>query len=92
MGTLFSCLFCYLFNICFLIKLLPNANYRSVPPNHFHIIETLLDVHGYEMFELGVFNGDPHPGNIWMMDTGALGLIDYGQVQFVFFVLFVWCL
>ncbi len=31
--------------------------------------------------QLGTFNGDPHPGNIWLMDNECLGLIDYGQVK-----------
>jgi aarF domain-containing kinase len=60
---------------------LPNVGYRSVPPNHMRIIDTLVQVHGYEIFELGTFNGDPHPGNIWLMDDGSLGLIDYGPVK-----------
>ena len=25
--------------------------------------------------------GDPHPGNILLLDSGQLGLIDYGQVK-----------
>ncbi len=29
----------------------------------------------------GVFNGDPHPGNILVLDDGRLGLIDYGQCK-----------
>ena len=28
----------------------------------------------------GVFNGDPHPGNILLCDDGRVGLVDYGQV------------
>ena len=27
------------------------------------------------------FNGDPHPGNILLLDNNKLGLIDYGQVK-----------
>jgi len=41
--------------------------------------ELLLDVHGYQIFVNGVFNGDPHPGNILVLQNGQLGLIDYGQ-------------
>ena len=33
------------------------------------------------MLRDGVFNGDPHPGNILLLDDGRLGLIDYGQVK-----------
>ena len=28
-----------------------------------------------------IFNGDPHPGNILVLDDDRLGLIDYGQVK-----------
>ncbi len=28
-----------------------------------------------------MFNGDPHPGNILLLENGKLGLIDYGQVK-----------
>ena len=37
--------------------------------------------HRYQIFVDGVFNGDPHPGNILLMPDGRLGLIDYGQVN-----------
>jgi aarF domain-containing kinase len=29
----------------------------------------------------GVFNGDPHPGNILLLKDGRIGLIDYGQTK-----------
>jgi len=28
----------------------------------------------------GVFHGDPHPGNLFVMDDGSLGIIDFGVV------------
>ena len=31
-------------------------------------------------FELGLFHGDPHPGNIRVLPDGVIGLIDYGMV------------
>lgn len=45
------------------------------------VLRTLLDVHADEIFTHGVFNGDPHPGNVLLMPDGRLGLIDYGQVK-----------
>ena len=45
------------------------------------VLQTMLDVHADEIFRHGVFNGDPHPGNILLMPDGRLGLIDYGQVK-----------
>lgn len=44
-------------------------------------LQSLLAVHGHQILINGEFNGDPHPGNILVMPSGALGLIDYGQVK-----------
>lgn len=57
----------------------------------------LFDVHGHQIFNLGLFNADPHPGNILVNVGGGsegnqrsrssknrksqIGLIDYGQVK-----------
>lgn len=57
---------------------------RQPPPKLLNLgtlLQLLVDVHAYEIFETGVFNGDPHPGNIILMPDGRLGLIDYGQVK-----------
>lgn len=53
-------------------------------------VDALYDVHGHQIFVLGLFNGDPHPGNILVIDREddedekkqqRLGLIDYGQCK-----------
>ena len=50
-------------------------------------IDALFDVHGHQVFSLGVFNADPHPGNILVIEeedgkpSTRLGLIDYGQCK-----------
>ncbi len=31
-------------------------------------------------FEIGVFHGDPHPGNIRVLPDGTIGLLDFGMV------------
>ena len=46
-----------------------------------HLMDTLVQVHGREILLDGCFNGDPHPGNILLLDDGRIGLIDYGQVK-----------
>ena len=51
----------------------------TAPPDLPGLLQLLLDVHGYEIFQVGCFNGDPHPGNILLMPDGRLGLIDYGS-------------
>ena len=50
-------------------------------------IDALFDVHGHQVFSLGAFNADPHPGNILVIEeedgkpSTRLGLIDYGQCK-----------
>merc|ERR1712224_628296 len=56
-------------------------NPMFVPLNGPRITRLLFDVHGHEIFQNGLFNSDPHAGNIIMMPDGRLGLIDYGAVM-----------
>ena len=72
----------------FLFKLLGNDNIHFIkykksvlPLNTKLILDLVSDIHAYEIFIDGAFNGDPHPGNILICDDGKLGLIDYGQVK-----------
>ena len=51
-----------------------------VPLNAAGLIDDLLNVHGHEILIDGVFNADPHPGNV-LCAGGKLALIDYGQVK-----------
>ncbi len=49
-------------------------------------IDALFDVHGHQIFSLGCFNADCHPGNILVVDDKnssprKLGLIDFGQCK-----------
>jgi len=58
-----------------------------LPLNQAQIIDDLNFIHGHEVLIDGVFNGDPHPGNVLLLRTedgqSKLGLIDYGQVKFL---------
>ena len=47
----------------------------------FEVRDTLVRLHGYEIFHDGAFNWDPHPGNVLLMPDGKLRLIDYGEVK-----------
>ena len=51
-----------------------------MPLNGPKILRTLNEVHAYQIFVNGLYNSDPHAGNVLMMDDGRLGLIDYGGV------------
>lgn len=55
---------------------------RAEPPiNAPRLIDLLFDCHGHQLLHDGFFNGDPHPGNILLLDDGRVGLIDWGQVK-----------
>jgi len=41
---------------------------------------TLADCFLKQVFELGTFHADPHPGNVLIDERGTIGLIDFGQV------------
>ena len=45
------------------------------------IIYELANVHAHEILVDGAFNGDPHPGNVMLLENGKIGLIDYGQFK-----------
>ena len=42
---------------------------------------SLVDIFGYQIFELGIFHSDPHPGNLLIAPSGDLTLLDFGQVK-----------
>ncbi len=45
------------------------------------LLRALTDVFGRCILETGFFHADPHPGNIFVLDDGSVGLIDFGQVK-----------
>ena len=49
--------------------------------NPARVMSTLCAVHGHELLVDGLFNGDPHAGNFLLLENGAIGCIDYGQVK-----------
>lgn len=44
------------------------------------VVKALTKVFGITIFE-GFFHADPHPGNLFLLDDGRIGLIDFGQVK-----------
>jgi ubiquinone biosynthesis protein len=44
------------------------------------IARNLIEASFRQLFEDGVFHGDPHPGNIFVLDDDVVALIDFGLV------------
>ncbi len=44
------------------------------------LVEAFLDAHLRQFFVLGVFHGDPHPGNLFIRDDGRICFRDFGLV------------
>lgn len=62
-------------------RLSSQGSSKSVLDEPERLLKDLLEVHGYEIFMTSLFNADPHPGNILLLDDGRIGLIDYGQCK-----------
>jgi len=45
------------------------------------LLTALSEVFGRNILETGFFHADPHPGNIFVLEDGSIGLIDFGQVK-----------
>jgi ubiquinone biosynthesis protein len=49
------------------------------PDERRHIAYALADAWMTMVFRHGFFHSDPHPANIFVLESGALGLVDFGQ-------------
>eukprot|EP01036_Dinobryon_divergens_P027249 gene27250-35987_t len=45
------------------------------------ILSALTDAYASMIFGSGIIHGDPHPGNIFIMEGGEVALLDCGQVK-----------
>lgn len=52
--------------------------WTKAPLNGARIANTLFNIHGYQIFQDGLFNSDPHAGNVIVCEDGRIGLVDYG--------------
>lgn len=53
----------------------------TTPPNPPRIMDTIMRVHGEQLFKHGAFNADPHAGNFLLLPDDRIGLIDYGSTK-----------
>src|SRR5262249_14795394 len=45
------------------------------------VARRVAELYARMIFEHGFFQGDPHPGNILVLDDGRLGLLDFGLAK-----------
>jgi ubiquinone biosynthesis protein len=55
----------------------------EVQPDGPRLAQALVDAYFHQLFVLGVFHGDPHPGNIFITPGGKICLHDFGLVGFL---------
>ncbi|MFF0768165.1 ABC1 kinase family protein [Nonomuraea wenchangensis] len=53
---------------------------EAAPEDGPRLARDLLDCLLRQILVEGVFHADPHPGNLMLLDDGALGLLDFGSV------------
>ena len=44
------------------------------------VSQTGAEIYMEMIFRIGLYHADPHPGNLFLMDDGAIGLLDFGMV------------
>ena len=49
------------------------------PDERNEVVTLMADAWMTMVFRNGFFHADPHPANIFLLDTGQLGLVDFGQ-------------
>lgn len=41
----------------------------------------LFSSYGYQLFGIGIFHSDPHPGNVFLTKNGTCAILDFGQMK-----------
>ncbi len=44
-------------------------------------VENVANIYAKMVFEQGFFHGDPHPGNLLVLEGGVIGLLDFGLAK-----------
>jgi ubiquinone biosynthesis protein len=57
-----------------------SGDYPADPAERRRLAKVLVRLYLTQIFEHGFFHGDPHPGNVFIMDDGRLCFLDFGIV------------
>jgi ubiquinone biosynthesis protein len=49
--------------------------------NRVELAETLVEIFYTQVLSDGFFHADPHPGNVFVLEDGRIGLVDFGMVS-----------
>ena len=64
------------------LELLKGRPFSDLDPEAKEIVEPVMDkvidATYLQVFEYGFFHGDPHPGNLMLLDDGRLAFLDFG--------------
>ncbi|MAY81848.1 MAG: hypothetical protein CL930_13845 [Deltaproteobacteria bacterium] len=64
------------------LELLKGTPFSDLDPEDKAIVEPVMDkvidATYLQVFEYGFFHGDPHPGNLMLLDDGRLAFLDFG--------------
>ncbi len=52
----------------------------AVRANGLQLAQALVDAYLHQLFVMGLFHGDPHPGNLFIMESGHICFHDFGIV------------
>eukprot|EP00928_Gymnodinium_smaydae_P032594 TRINITY_DN23561_c0_g3_i1.p1 TRINITY_DN23561_c0_g3~~TRINITY_DN23561_c0_g3_i1.p1 ORF type:complete len:576 (-),score=70.69 TRINITY_DN23561_c0_g3_i1:624-2294(-) len=73
--------FLYNSTIGFLTGKARSYRFEPQPLDIYEVADIILEAQARCIFGTGFVNGDPHPGNIMLLNSGKVGLIDWGQVR-----------
>jgi len=62
-------------------RLLDDERRRAMTPDDPAIAQRIADAFGHQILVDGLFQADPHPGNILVLPGGRVALLDYGLTK-----------
>ena len=58
----------------------PSSQVKPTDPHGPAFARTIIECFVAQVFEHGLFHGDPHPGNLRILEDGRLALLDFGVI------------
>jgi len=52
-------------------------------PNIYDVMDLIFGISAHLVLKHGLANGDPHAGNVMLLDDGRVGFVDWGQLRYL---------